>query len=108
MSAAVTITPASGSITHLDTVCHIACSGVSNNDATSYSASVYPTEPQITYYFKLAATGEETLKSNVFSTNPDGTADWLGVIVPAAGTWTLTVNATSDDSVIATASVTVA
>lgn len=108
MAAAVAISPVSGSITHLSTVCRVTCSGVANNTTTGYDATKYPAEPQVTYYLKLAATGKQTLKSPVFSTNPDGTAEWDNVIIPDAATWTLTVNATADDSVIATASVVVA
>lgn len=107
-AAAVAISPASGSITHLSTACNVSCTSVANNTTTGYDATKYPSEPQVTYYFKLAATGQQTLKSPVFSTNPNGAAEWDSVIIPAAATWTLTVNATSDDSVIATASVVVA
>lgn len=106
--AAVTVTPASGSITHLVTAVQVACSAISNNDATAYDADLYPTEPEIDYYFKFALAGQDNLISPVFSTNPDGTAEWNGVILPAAGTWTLTANLVSDDTVAATASVVVA
>lgn len=106
--AAVAISPASGSITAIKTVCRVTCSAVANNDTSAFSSSIYPTEPQITYYFKLAATGQPTLKSPVLSTNASQVAAWDNVIFPAAGTWTLTINKTSDDSVTATASVTVA
>ena len=106
--AAVAVTPASGSITHLNTVVAVTCSAVSNNDATAYSTSIYPTEPQLTYYFKAALSGQDDLVSPVLSTNVDGIAAWYGVIFPAAGTWTVTINDTADDSVVATASVVVA
>ena len=49
----------------------------------------------------------DPLISPVFSTNPGGTAEWHGVTIPAAGTWTLDVIDTSDDSVTATTSVVV-
>lgn len=106
--AAVAVTPASGSITHLNTVVRVTCSAVSNNDATAYSTAIYPTEPQITYYFKFSLTGEDDLVSPVFSTNVDGIAAWDNVLLPAAGTWTLGVYKTADDSSVATASVVVA
>lgn len=109
MTAAVSITPASGSITHLVNACQISASGLTPNDSTAYSTAVYPTEPAITYYFKLAATGHDSLKSPIFSPSSAGDAIWPGsVIFPAAATWTLTVNKVSDDSAVATASVVVA
>ena len=107
MAAAVAISPASGSITHASTVCHVSCTGVPNNDTTAYDATKYPTEPQIAYYFKFARTGSVSIKSPVFSTNAAQTAEWHGVVLPDAGTWTLTVCATADDSVKATTSVVV-
>lgn len=101
--AAVAATPASG--VHLNTVFDVACSAIAGNDIASYDAAKYPSSPQITYYFKFALAGSPTLKSPVFSTNAAETAEWHGVILPTAGSWTLTCNATADDSVIATATV---
>jgi hypothetical protein len=106
--AAVAISPASGSITAIKTVCRVTCSAVANNTTTGYDPAIYPSEPQVTYYFKLASAGQPTLKSHVFSTNASQVAAWDDVVFPAAGTWTMTINKTSDDSVTATASVTVA
>lgn len=105
---AVAVTPASGSITHLDTVVRVTCSAAANNTATGYDAAVYPGKPQVGYYFKFAKTGQDSLKSPVFSTNADGVAEWDSVLIPAAGTWTLTLNKSADDTVAATASVVVA
>ena len=102
---AVAAAPTSG--VHLSTVFAVTCSAAANNDSTAYSTSVYPTEPQIGYYFQFARTGSQTLKSPVFSTNPDGVGAWYGVILADAGTWTLTLRASADDSVKATASVVV-
>ena len=106
--ATVTTTPASGSITHLVTAVRVTCDSLANNDATAYDNTIYPTEPQISYYFKFALSGHDDLVSPIFSTNVDGTAEWNDVLLPAAGTWTLTANDASDDSVAATASVIVA
>ena len=108
MTAAVVVTPASGSITHLTTACRVTCTGADNNTATGYSTANYPESPQVTYYFKWAKSGQDSLKSPVFSTNPGGTAEWNGVILPTAGTYTLTLNKAADDTVAATASVVVA
>ena len=102
---AVAADPTSG--VHLSTVFNVTSSAAANNDTTAYDATIYPTEPQIGYYFQFSRTGSQTLKSPVFSTNPDGVGAWYGVIIPDAGTWTLTLNAAADDSVIATTSVVV-
>lgn len=109
MAAAVSIVPASGSITHLATACEISATGLTANDSTAYDSTKYPTEPAITAYFTLSATGEPTLTSPVFASNAAGLGAWPGsVIFPAAGTWTLDLIRVSDSSTIATASVTVA
>ena len=105
--ATVTVTPASGSITHAVTVCDVACTVVPNNTNTGYNANNYPASPQVTYYFKFSRSGVDALKSPVFSTNPDGKAEWHDVIVPSAGSWTLGVYKTSDDTSVVTAAVTV-
>ena len=109
MTAAVAIFPVSGSITHVIDACEISATGLTVNDATAFDASKYPTEPAVTYYFKLASTGHQTLKSPVFAPDPAGKGVWPGsVIIPDAATWTLTCNKVSDDSAAATASVVVA
>jgi hypothetical protein len=105
MTASVTATPTSG--TAVLTVFRATCSGVPNNTATGYDTTAYPTEPQVTYYFKASASGQTTLKGPVFSTNGAGDAEWDGLIIPAAGSWTIGVYKTSDDSSVATTAVTV-
>jgi len=107
MAAAVAISPVSGSITAKLTACQVSCSGVSNNDSGAFDSTKYPTEPQILYYFKLSASGQPTLKSNPFSTNKDGKAEWHNVLFPAAGSWTLDLNKVTGDSNVVTAAVTV-
>lgn len=106
--AAVAITPASGSITAVKTVCRVTCSAVANNTVTGYSTSIYPTEPQVTYYFKASKTGADALKSPVLTTNAAQIAAWDTLIFPSAGSWTVGIYKTSDDSSVATTSVTVA
>ena len=104
--ATVAADPTSG--TALTTAFHVTCDSVANNDATAYDNTIYPTEPQISYYFKFALSGQDSLVSPIFSTNSSGIAEWPDVILPAAGTWTLTANDASDDSVAATVNVVVA
>ena len=100
MSASVSVTPASGSITAVVTACVITCDDIPNNTVTGYDPAIYPSSPQVTYYFECSKTGVDSLRSPVFSTNVDGTAAWNGVIFPEAGTWTVGVYATADDSTI--------
>lgn len=107
--AAVVVTPASGSITHLSTAVRVTCTGVASNTTVGYSTSNYPTEPAVNAFFKFSKTGQDSLKSPVFSTNADGVGEWNGVLIPAAGTWTLDlVNNSDGTTVLATASVVVA
>jgi hypothetical protein len=111
-AAAVHVTPASGSITHLSTACRVTLTDGVDNDMSAWAsptdANDYPTAPAVTYYFKFAKSGQDDLISPVFTPASDGKAEWNGVILPAAGTWTLTANFTEDDSVYDTASVVVA
>lgn len=107
MAAAVHVSPASGSITHLVDAVRVTVTGASSNDATAYNVNVYPTEPAIEYTLQFVKAGQDTLKSPVFTPAEDGTAEWNGVILPAAGTWTLNL-VDAVPSTIATASVVVA
>jgi hypothetical protein len=104
--AAVAANPTSG--THLSTVFDVSCSAIAANDTRAWDAALYPSEPQITYYFKFSLSGQDSLKSPVFSTNSEALAEWHGVILPAAGSWTLGVYGAADDGTIATATVVVA
>lgn len=108
MSSAIVVTPASGSITHVLTVVNITATGAAENTAVGYDATAYPTEPALNRYFKCVLAGQPTLKSPVFNTNAAGVAEWNSVLFPAAGSWTVTLNFASDDSVEATATVVVA
>lgn len=107
MSVAVAVTPASGSITHLTTAIHVAVTGASANNASAYDSTIYPTEPAYVYKLQFVLSGHDSLTSPLFSPGEDGTAQWDGIILPAAGTWTLNLVDTSDDSTTATASVVV-
>lgn len=111
MTAAVAVTPASGSIVSTETAVRVTCTGVPSNDTSAYVAPTdafdYPTEPAIVYYFKFSLSGQDDLISPLFTPASDGTGEWNDVILPAAGTWTLDLNDSSDDSTTATASVVV-
>lgn len=109
MAAAVTVTPASGSITHDKDTVTVHASGLTTNDATAYDNTKYPTEPEIRYYFKSSASGKTTFTSAPFACAHDGTADLVpGWQFDAAGTYTVGVYLVSDDSSVATTSVVVA
>lgn len=105
--ASVAVTPTSGNITAVVTAVRVTCADVPNNTDTGYDPDNYPASPQVTYYFEFSKAGEDSLRSPVFSTNPDGSAEWNDVLIPAAGTWSLDVRKTSDDSSVANASVVV-
>jgi hypothetical protein len=105
--AAVTITPASGSITAAMTVCKINATSTDANDASAYNASAVPTEPELRYYFEASKSGTDSLVSHVFAPSADGDHEWDSVIFPEAGAWTLDLKDASDDSVVATTAVTV-
>ena len=105
MAAAIAADPTSG--THLSTVFNANVTGAPANTATGYDTAKYPTEPAVVYYATFTASGEDTLTSPLFSTNAGGSAAWLGVIIPSAGTWTLTLLDSADDSTVDTATVVV-
>lgn len=93
MTAALSITPASGSITAKNTVCRIDVTGA---------------DESIKQRIKLTATGQTTLTSpSDFYPNDAGTQQWFSVMFPAAGTWTATLYKVSDDSSLATLAITV-
>jgi hypothetical protein len=105
--ASITTDPASGSITAVVTAVNISCDDADANTATGYDTDNYPASPAVNYVLQASATGEDSLTSEVFSTNSDGVHMWPSVLFPAAGTWTIDLIDTSDDSVAATTSVTV-
>lgn len=108
MSAALAITPASGSITAKKTVCRINVTGAALNDATAYDATKYPTEPAVKYYLLIdAPAGTDDKKSQVFSPAPDGKFEFNNFIFDVAGSWTVRLRKAADDSDAATLAVTV-
>lgn len=106
MAAALSVTPASGSIDAANTLARIDLTGADQNDASAYDAAVYPTEPAFAYRFRARKSGTDDLFSEVFGVNESGGHSWE-VMFPAAGAWTVTLRDTSDDSQVATMAVTV-
>jgi hypothetical protein len=101
MSVALAITPASGSIEAKKTACRINVTGAPSNRPPNLTGG------QFTYTIRARKTGSDDLTSHVFAPSSDGLHTWDNVIFPAAGTWTVTLRDTSDDSQEATLSVVV-
>ena len=99
--AALTYTADPASPTAAVDAVAITLTGLTSNDALAYSASTYPTEPEIVYHLAAVAPSSQTeydLASESFSVDADGTKVLLPWIFPVAGTWTLNLIDESDDS----------
>lgn len=105
---ALAITPASGSITAKATVCRINVTAAPVNTVTGFDANKYPQEPAIVYYILVdSPSGTDDGKSYTFTPASDGTHEFNNYTFPAAGTYTLRLRDSADDSDKATLSVTV-
>jgi len=99
MAAALTITPASGSITATVSACRINVTGADTNDATDGSEKRYRVIASLA--------GVDDLTSHEFNVN-GGKHEWNNLIFPVDGSWTVDlVDLTDSDNVVATESVTV-
>lgn len=108
MVAAITVTPASGSVIHAKSVCRIDVTGAAANTLTGYSTSVYPTSPELRYYLLIdAPAGVDDGRSYVFAPSSDGKHTYNNYTFPAAGSYTVRLRNAGDDSDAATLSVTV-
>lgn len=99
MAAAITARSATGTVVNKLTFAHIQVTGADDNTALGAERR---------YYIKAVKAGQDTLRSHVFGPSSDGKHEWDGVMFPAAGVWTVTLNDVSNDSVIATLALTVA
>lgn len=106
MSAALSITPASGSVNAEKTLARIDLTGADQNDPAGYDVTKYPTEPAFAYRFRARKSGSDDLFSETFGVSEDGKHSWE-VMFPAAGAWTVTLRNTNGDSQVATMAVTV-
>lgn len=104
MVVALVLTPTSGNIVSKKTAVNVQVTGAAANTSTGYNTSNYPASPEVRYYIKAALTGQNDLKSYQFAVDSSGTHTFYDLVFPAAGTWTVTVNKVSDDSVAATTS----
>lgn len=108
MAAAIAITPASGSITAKSTVCRVNITGADANTSTGYDADDYPQKPAIVYYLLFdAPDGTDDGRSYTFTPAADGTHIFNNYTFPAAGSWTVRLRDSADDSDAATLAVTV-
>lgn len=107
MSASLTIVPASGAITAARTVCRVTVAGATANDDTAYNALLYPASPEVRYYLAFELSSVEQGRSYVFAPN-GGAHVFNNYIFPEAGSWTVHLRKTADDSSVANIAVTVA
>jgi len=89
MAAAITVTPASGSIISKKTVCTFAIAGTEANDVSEFNAAIYPTEPEHRFVLTMVVGGVEVGRTQVFGTTPVGEFQFNGYIFPSAGTYTV-------------------
>lgn len=110
MSIAISVSPTSP--VAASDAATVTITGLSSNDAAEYDAEVYPTEPELRYKLHAVApsghTPAEDLISEVFSCDADGSKVLLPLIFPVAGSWTLNLIDTADDSTAASQALTVA
>jgi hypothetical protein len=89
-----------------ETVLFISTTDLPKNTSTGYDNTKYPASPAVNYYFLAELAGQDDLRSQVASPN-DGHIEWPDLILPAAGAWAVGVFDVSDDSQVATTTVTV-
>lgn len=104
MSVAVTAVPASG--THKD-VFRFDITGAAKNDSGAADLTKYPVQAELRYYVAYEKGGTEYGRSQVFGVTPDGAFQIYDYIFPSTGSWTVNLRKVSDDSSVATASVTI-
>lgn len=108
MAAAIALTPASGSITSKVTVVRVDVTGATQNDTSAYDTDLYPTSPELRYRLDFVApAGTDDKRSYVFAVNEDGNHTFNSFVFDADGAWDVNLVDVSDDSVVATAAVTV-
>jgi len=103
--ATITCVPASPEA--ITDACRVTVDDAPDNTDTGYDANNYPASPAVNYYLTFELGGTEMGRSYVFGTNDDGTHEFNNYVFPDDGSWTIRLNDASDDSSVATASVTV-
>lgn len=87
--------------------CKVTVAGYDQNDTGAFSASAYPTEPEIKYYLTFEKGGAILGKSYVFGVDENGGHVFNNYVFPSSGSWTVRLSKASNDSSVATQSVTV-
>lgn len=106
--ATITLTPASGSIITAKTAVRVNVTDADSNDSSAYDDEEYPTSPEIRYYLLFdAPSGTDDKRSYEFTPNSDGDHEFNNFIFDVAGSWTVRLRKSADDSDVATAAVTV-
>jgi hypothetical protein len=101
--ATLTIAPVSGAITAKSTVCRITVAGAADNRAPDDTGGTYA------YYLLIdSPAGVDDGKSYAFNVSADGDHVFNNYVFPAAGSYTVRLRDSADDSDVATLSVTVA
>jgi hypothetical protein len=104
--ATIAVTPAAP--TAITDACAVVVAGLTLNDTTSYTTTVYPTSPEVRYYLTFELDGAIVGKSHVFApTNAGGYDGYFNYIFPEAGSWTVRVSNAATDGSVATQAVTV-
>lgn len=106
MPASITATPTTG--TAANTVVRFDVADLTLNDIDNYDDELHPSSPELRYYVTYEVGGDEFGRSYVFAPSPEGDHQLNSFIFPSAGTWTVAVRKTSDDSSVATTTVVVA
>jgi hypothetical protein len=104
--ASIAVTPAEP-VAVVDS-CKVRVTEADQNTDTGYDADNYPASPEMLYYLTFELGGDEQGRSYIFGTNDEGTHEFYNYVFPEDGSWTVRLNDASDDSSVATASVTVA
>lgn len=87
--------------------CKVLVDEAAQNTDTGYDEDNYPASPEMLYYLTFELGGDELGRSYIFGTNDEGTHEFYNYVFPEDGSWTVRLNNASDDSSVATASVTV-
>lgn len=104
MAITMTATPSSGVATK--TAFRIDVSGVTS--LGTFDANATPRQPEIKYYFEFSEGG--TIKGTSYRWVPDastGKHSWQNIILPDAGTYTISLKKHSDDTTVSSISVVV-
>lgn len=100
MAAALSVRSATGTVVEKLTFAHVQVTGADDNTAAGAERRYY-------ILAEAPAGAHDNLRSHVFSPSQDGKHTWDNVLFPVDGSWTLRLRDVSNDSNVATLSVTV-